>query len=109
MKPIYVIIAVMTLAPAAALAEAKKPIAKWTCADFLAVDDAFKPKVIYWATAYSKAGKPEVATIDIEGTEKIIPMITEDCTKMPQESFWQKLKNDWRKVEIEMKKLEKKL
>jgi len=102
MKPICVIIFVMALVPASALAEAKKPLAKWTCADFLAVEDAFKPKVIYWATAYSKAGKPETATIDIEGTEKIVPMITEDCTKTPKESFWHKLKNGWRKVETEM-------
>lgn len=87
----------------------KKPLAKWNCADFLGVEDDFKPKLVYWATAYSKAGKPEAATINIEGTEKVIPIITEDCKKIPQASFWQKLKDGWRRVEAEMKKIEKKL
>ena len=53
-----------------AAADTKKPVAKWTCADFLGVEDAFRPKLIYWATAQAKADKPEVAMINIEGTEK---------------------------------------
>src|SRR6185437_11694158 len=38
------------------------------------------------ATAQAKADKPEVATINIEGTEKVIPIIIEDCKKAPQDS-----------------------
>ena len=90
-------------------ADTKKPLAEWTCADFLGVEGTFRPKLIYWATAYSKAGKPESATIDIEGTEKVIPIITEDCEKAPQDSFWQKLESGWKRIEDEVKALEKKL
>jgi acid stress chaperone HdeA len=97
----------------AGAAEAKKPVAKWTCADFLAVDEQFRPKVVYWATAYAKGGKPEASVIDIDGTEKVTPMIIEDCTKAPQASFWQRLKADWAKVKAaakaETKKVEKKM
>ena len=80
----------------------KKPLGKMTCEDFLLVEDTFKPKVVYWAVAYGKGGKPEAAVIDVEGTEKVIPVLVEACKKAPKESFWQKLK-------AEVKKLEKKM
>ncbi|MBL8529328.1 MAG: acid-resistance protein [Burkholderiales bacterium] len=92
---------------------AEKPIAQWTCAEFIGVDDQFKPKVVYAATAYAKGGKPEASVIDVEGTEKVTPMIIDECQKAPQASFWQKLKAAWAKVEAdakaEMKKIEKKM
>jgi len=91
------------------LAETKKPTSKWTCEEFLAVDDRFQPKVIYWSSAQSKAGKPLGGAVDIEGTEKVIPMIVDDCKKAPQESFWTKLKDAWKKVESDAKSVGKKL
>jgi acid stress chaperone HdeA len=104
---------ITAVAASAVAADSKKPVAKWTCAEFIAVDDQFKPKVVYAATAYSKAGKPEAAVIDIEGTEKVTPMIIDDCNKAPQASFWQKLKGAWAKVEADAKadakKIEKKM
>ena len=82
----------------AAAASNKKPITQWTCADFLAVEDQFRPKVVYAATAYSKAGKPEAEVIDIEGTEKVTPMIITACEGAPRASFWEKLKGEWQKI-----------
>jgi acid stress chaperone HdeA len=91
----------------------KKPVTSWTCADFLAVDDQFKPKLVYAASAYAKDGKPLAAVVDIDGTEKVTPMIIDDCSKSPQSSFMQTLKGDWAKVDAdtkaEVKKLDKKL
>ena len=81
---------------------AKKPLGKMSCEDFLAIEDSFKPKVVYWAVAYGQGGKPESAGVNIEGTEKIIPVVVEGCKKAPKESFWEKVK-------AEVKKLEKKL
>jgi HdeA/HdeB family len=49
---------------------ASKPLGKMTCQDFLAIDDTVKPKVVYWAVAYAKGGKPQAAVLDIEGTDK---------------------------------------
>jgi len=109
MKPLHLALMLAIAVPAAAAADTKKPIAKWTCEDFVGVDDTFKPKVVYWATAHAKGGKPETATIDIQGIEKVVPFITEDCQRAPQESFWQKLKADWKKVEDEMKRIDKKI
>jgi acid stress chaperone HdeA len=95
----------MTAATAAVSAEIKKPIPQWKCSDFLAVDDQFKPKVVYSATAFAKGGKPRASVVDIEGTEKVVPRVIDDCTKEPGASFWQKLKGEWDSVEREAKKL----
>jgi acid stress chaperone HdeA len=80
----------------------KKPLAKMTCADFLGFEESFRPKVVYWAVAHGQGGKPESAGVNVAGTEKIIPVLIEACTKAPKESFWEKVK-------AEVKKLEKKL
>jgi len=80
----------------------KKPLGKMTCEEFLVLEDTFKPKVVYWAVAYGKGGKPEAAVLDVEGTEKVVPIIVEECKKAPKASFWQKVK-------AEVKKLDKKM
>lgn len=82
----------------------KTPVTKWTCADFLAVEDQYRPKVVYAATAYANSGKPEAAMIDIEGTEKVTPMVVSECTKAPHMSFMDKLKGEWHKFKTELKK-----
>jgi len=102
-------LAIAIAIPVVAAADTNKPVTKWTCADYLGVEDSFKPKAVYWATAHAKGGKPENATLSIEGTEKVIPFIAEDCQKAPQDLFWQKLKAAWKKVDAEMKKVEKRL
>lgn len=80
----------------------KKPLGKMTCADFIAFEDSFKPKVVYWAVAYGQGGKPESAGVNVAGIEKMIPVLIDACNKAPKESFWEKVK-------AEVKKLEKKL
>ena len=73
-------------------ASTKTPLAKMTCEDFIGIDDTFKPKVVYWAVAYGQGGKPESAGINVDGTEKMIPVLIEACKKAPKESFWEKVK-----------------
>jgi acid stress chaperone HdeA len=94
-------------------AEVHKPVTQWNCTDFLSVDEQFKPKVVYWATAYAKGGQPDAAVIDINGIEKVTPQIIDECAKTPQASFWTRLKDEWKKVEAETeaetKKIKKKL
>jgi acid stress chaperone HdeA len=71
----------------------KKPLGKLTCEEFLALDDTFKPKMVYWAAAYGKGGKPEAAVLDVEGTEKVIPVIIEKCKSAPKDSFYSTTKS----------------
>ena len=76
---------------------AQKPLTKLTCEEFLGVDESFKPKMVYWAAAYGKGGKPEAAVLDVEGTEKMIPVLIEKCKAAPKSSFYQKVKAESKK------------
>lgn len=104
-RPTLVAAAILALP---ALADSQKPVSKWSCEEFLAVDEQFQPKVVYFATASSKASK-NGSVVDIEGTEKVVPMIVDDCKKAPKGSFLQKLKGAWRAVEADAKKVEDKI
>ncbi len=108
MKLRYLVLIGAALCAQAALADAKKPVSNWSCEEFLAVEGDFQPKVIYWATAKAKNGKPG-GIVDIEGTEKVVPMVIDDCKKETSSSFMTKVKNAWRAVEEEAKKLKDKL
>ena len=72
----------------------KKPLGKLTCEEFLAYEETFKPKVVYWAVAYGKGGKAESAVLDVEGTDKVIPVIIEKCKAAPKASFLKTVKSE---------------
>ncbi|KHS42787.1 acid-activated periplasmic chaperone HdeA [Hafnia paralvei] len=83
-------------------AENKNPVKSWTCEDFLALDESFKPTAIGFAEALNKKDKPEDAVLDVDGTEKVIPLVIEACKQNPKESFAQKVKSEWKKVKKDM-------
>jgi acid stress chaperone HdeA len=94
--------AVLMTGPALALAEARmprKPLGAMTCHDFLLIEDAAKPEIVYWAATYDKGGKPERTVVDVDDTDKIVPVLVEVCKQAPSESFWQKVRAEARKVE----------
>ena len=55
-----------------------KSVVKTTCKDYLAMDDTFKPKFIYYAVGHGKKGNAE-AILDVAGTDKIQPELDEYC------------------------------
>lgn len=75
--------------------ETQKPLATWTCEDFLALDDTYQPTAIGFAEALSKKGTPEDSVLDIDGIEKVTPVLIEACKKDPQSTFLTKLKSSW--------------
>lgn len=109
MKHIWLAMFVSAAVTQSAAAGATKPIADWTCADFVGAEDIVKPKIVYWATGVAKAGEPKTATIDVVETDKIIPFVSEVCQKDPQASFWKTLSTAWEKGEKAAERLEKKL
>jgi acid stress chaperone HdeA len=112
MKPrsiAFAVVFAVASAPALAASPPKKPLTQWTCEEFLAVDDTFRPKVVYWATAYGNGGKPESATIDVDGIETVTPRIIDACVKVKTQSFWRTLKNEWKSLEAAAKKDVKKV
>ena len=90
---VVALIASSTLALAQTSAP-KKPLGKLTCEEFLAYEETFKPKVVYWAVAYGKGGKAETAVLDVEGTDKVIPVIIEKCKAAPKASFLKTVKSE---------------
>ena len=93
-------------APKAAVSGQKKAVGNWTGEEFLAVEGEFQPKVVYWATSQAKSGK-ENSVIDLEGSERVVPLVIDECKKTPSGSFLQKLRDAWRSIEAEAKKLRK--
>jgi hypothetical protein len=63
-----------------------------TCEQFLALDDVVKPKVVYWAEGVNKHGTAKVSEVDIDETDRLVPVLVTECQAAPKLSFWQKLK-----------------
>lgn len=80
-------------------AAAKKPISKMTCEEFVGLDESFQPKAVYWAVAYGHNGQPEAEAMEVDGVEKVVPFVVEECKKAPKETFWQKVQAEWKKME----------
>ena len=73
------------------------------CGEFLALDTVQRPKVIYWAEGVNNKGTPQDAVIDIEATDRVIPIIEEKCRVEPQASLWAKIEASWRQFEASVK------
>ncbi len=89
-------------ATASSTASAKKPVTKWMCEDFLAIDESYQPKAVYFAEGFNKKNKPVDSVMDVDGIEKIVPMVIQECKKDPKSSFWSKVKSSWAKVKADM-------
>ena len=66
--------------------------AKMTCEEYVMLDDVVKPKVVYWAEGFNKKGKAEDAVVDIAATDKLVPILVNECQETPKASFWEKIK-----------------
>ena len=71
--------------------------AKMSCEEFIALDDTVKPKVVYWAEGFNRKGNPEDAVVDIEETDRLVPVLVEECSKAPKKSFWSRVKTKLKK------------
>lgn len=77
---------------------AKKPIASVTCEEFNALEETFKPNVIAWAAGYQQGQKkPDVVAIDVQGVDRITPVVIDACAKAPTTSLWSKIEAELKK------------
>lgn len=83
-------------------AETKKPIKSWTCEDFIAVNETYRPTAVGIAEVLNKSGKVEDAVLDVDGIEKVTPMVIDACTKDTKSSFISKVKDELKKVKKDM-------
>ena len=71
-----VVAAVLMTGSALVLAEAttpRKPIRAMTCRDFLLIEDAAKPEIVYWVATFGKSGEPQSTVVDVDDTDRIVP------------------------------------
>lgn len=85
----HVVIAVATVAglcfSSLAFAQATKPVkpAEMSCSDFLAVNDAYKPALVYWVSGTDKLGVSETVTTVVDAATPVAAAVGE-CQKRPQ-------------------------
>jgi acid stress chaperone HdeA len=80
----------------------RKPLRAMTCLDFLQLEDAAKPEMVYWAAIHRDNGKPDVARMDVDATDRIVPVLVDRCKETPHQSFWHKVQAETRKLEKEL-------
>jgi acid stress chaperone HdeA len=77
----------------------RKPGRHMTCGDFLVVDDTVKPEMVYWAATRDPRGSFVNAVIDVDATDRIVPLVVERCREAPNAPFWQTVKAETGKLE----------
>jgi hypothetical protein len=66
--------------------------AKMKCSDYVVLDDVVKPKVVYWAEGFDKAGKATDAVVDIDETDRLVPVLVQECKETPKLTLWERIK-----------------
>lgn len=77
----------------------KKKIADVTCEDFNGVSASFQPTMIAWAEGFRQgSSKPDDVVLNIDGLEKVTPLVVEACQNDPKASFWSKAEAELKKI-----------
>jgi acid stress chaperone HdeA len=78
---------------AASAQEQKLSPAKMTCADFTAVDEAYRPALVYWVAGVDKLGVKETDTMVIDTAHPVGEAVFEECQKDPKAHFMAKVRS----------------
>jgi acid stress chaperone HdeA len=90
----YTVIAALAFGLALpALAQTGKEISpsKMKCADFIAVDEAYQPTLVYWVAGVDHLGVSETDTMVVD-TATPVAIIVGECKKTPKASFKSKVR-----------------
>ncbi len=72
-------------------ANAPAPL-KITCTDFVALEEVVKPKLVYWAEGFDRGGKATDAVVDIDETDRLVPVLVQECKETPKLTLWERIK-----------------
>jgi acid stress chaperone HdeA len=80
---------------ASCLADSNKEMkpGKMTCQDFIVMDDAYKPQMVYWMDGYNNKGKLQPEDVVLVGQDETVAALVEECKMTPKKSFAQKVKS----------------
>ncbi|MCC8403142.1 HdeA family protein [Paraburkholderia sp. MMS20-SJTN17] len=85
------------------LGQTSKPMspAKMTCEDFVAVDDVYRPTLVYWVAGVDKLGIRETDTM-VADTATPIGVIVDACKKTPKVAFKTKVRELYKSGQINL-------
>ncbi|MEX3973766.1 HdeA/HdeB family chaperone [Paraburkholderia caribensis] len=86
----FLVIGVSSVAHAA---EQKIAPAKMTCADFVQVDDAYQPALVYWVAGVDKLGVTATETTVVDTMQPVAATVAQECRKDPQTRFMTKVRS----------------
>jgi acid stress chaperone HdeA len=83
------------------LSQTAKPIspAKMKCEDFVAVDVAYQPTLVYWVAGVDHLGISETDTMVVDTATPIAAIVAE-CKKTPKASFKSKVREMYKSHQI---------
>lgn len=95
MKSMKVLSVVACLFVAHAASAQEKPVspAKMTCADFVAVDEVYRPALVYWVAGVDKLGVTGTDTMVIDTAHPVGETVAEECKKDPHTRFMTKVRS----------------
>ena len=90
---IALVVICLAAAQAASAQETKLSPAKMTCADYVAVDEAYRPALVYWVAGVDKLGVKETDTIVVDTAHPVAETVAQACTADPHASFMSKVRS----------------
>lgn len=95
MKSAKILVVLLCLAAAQAASAQDKKIspAKMTCADYIAVDEAYRPTLIYWVAGVDKLGIKETDTLVVDTAHPVGETVAQACALDPHASFVSKVRS----------------
>jgi acid stress chaperone HdeA len=95
MKPAKVLLILICIASAQAASAQEKKVSplKMSCTDYVAVDEMYRPALIYWVAGVDKLGIKETDTIVVDTAHPVSETVAEACTKDPQAPFVSKVRS----------------
>ena len=82
----------LTAAIAIPAMAAPQKLSKFTCEEFLRMDDVARPKLVYFSEGFNKKGKLDGELFEYETTDHYYPVLVEECGKTPKANLMKTIK-----------------
>jgi acid stress chaperone HdeA len=90
---ILAVVACLFVAHAASAQEKQLSPAKMSCADFVSVDEVYRPALVYWVAGVDKLGVKETDTLVVDAAHPVGEAVVEGCKKDPHARFMSKVRS----------------
>jgi acid stress chaperone HdeA len=64
-----------------------------TCADYVSVDEVYRPALVYWVAGVDKLGVKETDTMVVDTAHPVAETVAQACTQDPQAPFVSKVRS----------------